>query len=49
MEQIIIGAANPLQRRAYHEFNGRIQRFVETYQSNNIIDFLRAISDNIVH
>ena len=44
----IEGAPNPPQRRIYREINKRLQTLVDGYGQNNLIDFLRGISYNLV-
>ena len=48
MAQIMVGEAVPPRRRVYHTINERIQLLVNNYANNNIINFLRKISYNLV-
>ena len=41
----IAGAPNPSQRRIYREINERQRTLVDGYGQNNLIDFLRGISN----
>ena len=43
----IAGAPNPSQRRIYREINERQRTLVDGYGQNNLIDFLRGISNKI--
>ena len=47
MMQEIIGADPPLQKRMYQLVNDRLQKFVQNYNVENNIEFLRGIAHNL--
>ena len=47
MMQEIIGADPPQQKRMYRLVNDRLQNFVQNYNVENNIEFLRGIAHNL--